>query len=56
MHGSAFLRLSDLTDEQTYGFLNQVIRAARDTDTGTLLPEGPVVASHQPFSTERTAA
>ncbi|MFD7685579.1 hypothetical protein [Streptomyces sp. NPDC059781] len=56
MHSSAFPWLSDLTDEQAYEFLDQVIRAAQDADIGTLLSEHRVAAPHRPLSMERTVA
>jgi hypothetical protein len=56
VHSSAFPWLSDLTDEQAYELLDQVIRAVQDTDTGTLLSEDRVAAPHRPLSMERTAA
>ncbi|MFJ2951518.1 hypothetical protein ACIO8H_28380 [Streptomyces sp. NPDC087226] len=56
MHSSAFPWLSNLTGEQAYEFQHQVIRAAQDAGTGTLLPEDRVAAPHRPLSMERTAA
>lgn len=35
MHSSAFPWLSDLTDEEAYAFLDEVIQAAQDAGTHT---------------------
>ncbi|MEU6181144.1 hypothetical protein [Streptomyces coeruleorubidus] len=50
MHSSAFPWLSDLTDEQAYEFLDEVIRAAEDAGTHTafLRRVDQLVGQHAP--------